>query len=69
MQGGGVRIEPAEVEVVDGLYIVVDAAVVAVAGPVLFQAVGQLDHLGDLVHHVAVVCQAQRLIVQVLNST
>ena len=62
---GGVAVEPAQVLDVHRLDVMVHRAVIAPAVPLLGQALGQLDHLGDLHHGVALVGQPQGLIVEV----
>ena len=60
-----VAVEPAHVALVDRLDVVADRAVVAVGAPRVGQGRRQLDHLGDLGARVALVEQAQGLVVQV----
>jgi hypothetical protein len=60
-----VAVVPAEVALIDGLDVVAGRAVVAVGMPGLVQPRGQLDHLGDLTAHIALVEQPQGLVVQV----
>lgn len=48
VQGGGVRVEPAQLVVVDGLDFVVLSDVVPAIGELQGDPIGNLDHLGDL---------------------
>ncbi len=66
VQVGGVAVEPAEVVLVDRLGVVIHGSVVAAVREGPRKALGQLDLLGHLEHGVAVVRQAQRLVVDVL---
>ena len=60
-----VAVVPAEVALVDGLDVAAGRAVVAVGVPGPLQPWRQLDQLGDLAAHIALVEQPQRLVVQV----
>ena len=61
-----VAVPHAEFLGVDGADVVVQRAVVAAVEPLAAQLLGQLDHLGCLERGVALVGQAQRLVVDVL---
>ena len=60
-----VAVEEAQVVGVDGLDVVADRAVVAAVGEAAADPLRELDHLGDLGRPVAVVREAERLVVDV----
>jgi hypothetical protein len=63
VQGGGVAVEPAEIENIGRGNVVVDRTVIAAVRPDLREAVGHLESVGNLAHRHAVIDHAQSLVV------
>ena len=68
MQVSRIAIVVAKIEVIHRAGVMANRAIVAAAGPVVGKCWRQLNHVSDFIHGVALVCQVQGLIVNVLDG-